>query len=89
MIYDEENLICDDFLTGVRQRPKSGQVYRHRPLSGIVTRIKPPLPKNKRTDIYKAFKKPQRPNDKVKVSRPNLGTVFTLKGHRPVSSNAI
>ena len=35
MIYDEDNLIVDEFLTG-RQRPQSGRVNRQRPLSGKV-----------------------------------------------------
>ena len=47
VIYDEDNLICDEFLTG-RQRPQSGRVYRQRPLSGIVTRINPMHPQNSR-----------------------------------------
>lgn len=35
VIYDEDNLIIDEFLTG-RQRPQSGRVNRQRPLSGKV-----------------------------------------------------
>jgi hypothetical protein len=35
VIYDEDNLIVDEFLTG-RQRPQSGRVHRQRPLSGKV-----------------------------------------------------
>lgn len=47
VIYDEDNLICDEFLTG-RQRPQSGRVSRQRPLSGIITRINPMHPRNQR-----------------------------------------
>jgi hypothetical protein len=38
VIYDEDNLIIDEFLTG-RQRPQSGRVNRQRPLSGKVDRL--------------------------------------------------
>lgn len=47
VIYDEDNLICDDFFIG-RQRPQSGRVSRQRPLSGIVTRLNPMHPQNKK-----------------------------------------
>ena len=40
VIYDEDNLIVDEFLTG-RQRPQSGRVHRHRPLSGKVGQLNP------------------------------------------------
>ena len=38
VIYDEDNLIVDDFLIA-KQRPQSGRVCRQRPLSGKVTHI--------------------------------------------------
>lgn len=55
VIYDEENLICDEFMTGSRQRPRSGRVSRQRPLSGMISRYSQAIQKH-------AVQKHQRPS---------------------------